>query len=73
MTVVYVLEGHIMYEGHITLGVYTSRAAASMAAEEFESANRAGAYPTDYDYRINAVEMDAAAREHMYALSMVEQ
>ena len=73
MTVAYVLEGHIMYEGHITLGVYTSRAAASMAAIEFELANRADDYPTDYDYRINAVELDAPAREHMYAESMVEQ
>lgn len=73
MTVAYVLEGHILYEGHITLGVYTSRAAASMAAEEFERANRAESYPTDYDYRINAIELDEPAGEHMYAESMVEQ
>ena len=73
MMTAYVLEGHIMYGGHITLGVYTSRAAASMAAEQFERNNRAESYPTDYDYRINAIELDAPAGEHMYAESMVEQ
>ena len=73
MMTAYVLEGHIVYEGHITLGLYTSRAAAAAAAEVFERNNRAESYPTDYDYRINAVELDAPAREHMYALSIVEE
>ena len=70
---VYVLEGHIAYEGHITLGVYGSRAAAEAAANEFERANRAQNYPTDYDYQVNAIVLDAAAKEHVFAASLVEQ
>jgi len=65
---VYVLEGHIAYEGHITLGVYSSRAAAEAAAHEFERANRAQDYPTDYDYQVNVVQLDAAAKEYVYAV-----
>ena len=64
---VYVLEGHMSYEGFITLGVYASSAEAAAAARVFEQSNRLRGFPTDYIYRVNAVELGAAANEYVYA------
>jgi hypothetical protein len=69
---VFVLMGEIAYEAGNVLGVYSSREAARSAALAFEAANRAEKYPTEYDYYIHEVGVDAAARERIFEGDQIE-
>jgi hypothetical protein len=60
---VYVLEAQIPYEGSVTMGVYTTREAAEVAAKAFEASDAAQQFPTGYDYYVVAVVLDAGPRE----------
>jgi hypothetical protein len=63
---VYVLMGEITYEPGTVLGVYSTREIALVAARTFEAANRTTQYPTQYDYFIHEVGVDAPACERLF-------
>lgn len=59
---VYVLTGHVQYEGTALLGVYTSRDTAETAAIKFN-----GDAEYQYDaYFVNEVTVDAFAKDYDY-------
>lgn len=58
---VFVLTGHIQYEGDTLLGVYTSRETAETAAIKYN-----GDAETQYDaYFINEVRVDSFAKDYV--------
>lgn len=62
---VYVLEGHIPYEGSTVLGVYATRGEAVVAALTYDRADREEQFPIGYHYLVNEIAVGAPARDRI--------
>jgi hypothetical protein len=69
---VYMLEARIAYEGSTVLGVYSSRAAAHTAARAYEMNNLANPHPTDYQYLVYEIVVDAAPSDRFFEGEQLE-
>ena len=59
---VFVLEGHLPYEGSTVLGVYATRGDAVAAALTYDRADGEEQFPIRYHYLVNEVVLGAPAR-----------
>lgn len=62
---VYVLEGHIPYEGSTVLGVYATRGDAVAAALAYDRVDREAQFSIGYHYLVNEVVVGAPAQDRM--------
>lgn len=62
---VYVLEGHVLYENSVVLGVYETRLEAIFAAINHRDADKASERPQEYDYYLTEKVIGAPAEDRM--------